>query len=313
VWTRALGRLRQGRTRLTSVLLVCLLGCRATGCWGASLSAEVDGRSFTRCAQAAAPSAREVQVGSLSLTIDGRVLRIEGAHALRIAAFAGPVGGRLDQTDLQQVARARPGLVLYLGGLGDDEASARHNLASLATLHVPVLFIAGGADRLPIVEAAFAALGEGDRDRLLHASGLREVLIGADRLLIAPGAVLGRYTLDEQSCGLTQDDLSALEDSDRAGRTWLVSWQAPAGFGVSTGFAGSELGSPELQTVASALAVAGGLFAYPEAQVGQPRLPGLALVVPRLSRLGAQRADGSRLPSQVASLVLTAEGLVPSP
>jgi hypothetical protein len=303
--------------RAAWVLSMGLLGCRGVGCLGADLQAEVEGLRFVRCAQVDAPSARSVRVGSLQLTVDQRALSIEGARELRIAAFTGPVGAALDAHDLEQLRGARPGLIFYLGGLGDSEQTARQNLASLAALHVPTLFIAGGADRLPVVEAAFAALGEGERDYLLHASGLREVQIGLDRFVIVAGAALGRYALDEQSCGADGADFeqikSAASRRATAGRTWFLSWQAPAGYGVSEGFGGSELGSPRVQALGRALGVVGGLFAYPEGQAGKPRLPSLALVVPRLARVGSQRADGSRLHGQVASLVLTGEGLLPSP
>ncbi|MDB4975655.1 MAG: hypothetical protein JWN48_3996 [Myxococcaceae bacterium] len=246
-------------------------------------------------------------------------MRIDGARDLRIAAFTGPVGAALERSDLELLTRARPGLVLYLGGLGDSEKIARQNLTSLGALHVPTLFVAGGADRLAVVEAAFAALGEGERDTLFHASGLRELRVGSDRFVIVPGAPLGRYALDAESCGLTTDDLEQLQDeAQQSGaslgktRTWLLSWQAPAGAGVAEGFGQTELGSPELQALGTALGSVGGLFAYPEAGP-TPAQPLTVWVVPRLSRVGSLRADGSRLHAQVVSLVLSAKGLIPSP
>ena len=303
--------------RVAWLLLAGALGCRGQGCLGSSLEGEVDGQRFVRCAQADAPAERAVRVGALQLTIDGRVLSIEGASELRIAAFTGPVGTELAAADLDLLRDARPGLIFYLGGLGDSEAVARQNLTSLAALHVPSLFIAGGADRLPIIDAAFAALGEGERDYVLHASGLREVRIGSDRFVIAAGAARGRYALDALSCGLTDDDMAQLQgaalETQQRGRTWLLSWHAPAGAGVSEGFGGTELGSPDLQALGKVIGAEGGLFAYPEVQAGKPRMPGLALVVPRLSRVGTARADGSRLRSQVARLLWSREGLVPSP
>lgn len=281
------------------------------------MQGEVDGQRFARCAQMDAPPAGDVRVGPLLLTVDGRVLTIQGARELRIAAFTGPVGTELEAADLAQLRAARPGLIFYLGGLGDSEQVARKNLANLAALHIPSLVIAGGDDRLPILEAAFGGLVDGERDHVLHASGLREVRIGRDRFVIAAGAPRGRYALDELSCGLAEDDMAQIQASARetqlGGHTWLLSWYAPAGYGVSEGFGGTELGSPDLQALGKTLGAEGGLFGYPTAQAGHARLPALALVVPRLSRVGSARADGSRLPRQLARLLWTPAGLVPAP
>ncbi|MDB4990765.1 MAG: hypothetical protein JWN04_5943 [Myxococcaceae bacterium] len=295
--------------------LLTAFGCHGRGCLGDELQGEVDGQRFLRCAQVAAPSGRSVRLGPLQLTIDGRVLSIEGASELRVTAFTGPVGAAFERSDLEQLTRSRPGLVFYLGGLGDDLATARQNLASLAALRVPTLFVAGGADRLPVIEAAFAALGEGERDTLLNASGLREVRIGSDRFIPVAGAPFGRYARDEQSCGLDNDDFEQIQASARersAMRTWLVSWQAPAGASLSDGFGGAELGSPDLKALATAVEASGGLYAYPEGQVLQAQSAS-SWIVPRLSRVGAQQADGSRLRGQVLSLVLTTKGLVFTP
>jgi hypothetical protein len=290
-----------------------MLGCRCS-----SLEADSDGQRYLRCGQSDAPAARQQRLGRLTLELKERVLSLSAALPLRIAAFVGPVGAALDAHDLASLRAAKPELVFYLGGLGDDVGVAQKNLASLAALRVPTLFIAGGEDRWPVVEAAFAALSDGERELVLSASGLRELRIGRDRFVLAAGAPFGRYALDEQSCGLGSADLAdiqaAAEQGEPALRSWLLSWHAPSGFGVSEGLAGSELGSPDLQALASAVDARGGLFAFPEAQAGRarPTAP-LSLVVPRLGRLGSQRADGSRLPAQVTRLILGVDGLKSMP
>lgn len=290
-----------------------MVGCRCT-----SLEGESDGQRYLRCGQADAPAARQQRVGRLTVELKERSLAISAALPLRVAAFAGPVGTALDSTDLALVRAAKPELVLYLGGLGDDVGVAQKNLTSLAALRVPTLFVAGGEDRWPVVEAAFAALSDSEREVLISASGLREVRIGRDRFVVAAGAPLGRYARDDESCGLGAADLediqAAAAQGEPAPRTWLLSWHAPAGFGVSEGLASSELGSPDLQALAVAVGAKGGLFAFPESQAGRARdAEPLALVVPRLGRLGTQRADGSRLAARVTSLILSADGLRTTP
>lgn len=298
--------------RLCLLLCISVAGCRCTG-----LASESDGQRYLRCGQADAPAARQQRVGRLTVELKERSLAISAALPLRVAAFSGPVGTALDSADLALLRAARPELVFYLGGLGDDVAVAQKNLSSLAALRVPTLFVAGGEDRWPVVEAAFAALSDSEREVVFSASGLRELRIGRDRFVVAAGAPFGRYARDDESCGFQAADLEDIQAAAAKGepalRTWLLSWHAPAGFGVSDGLASTELGSPDLQALALAVGAKGGLFAFPESQAGRARATEpLSLVVPRLGRLGSQRADGSRLPAQVAQLILTADGLLDS-
>jgi hypothetical protein len=301
---------------LTLLALLASL-CASPSCSCSRLAGEVDDLEFTRCLQADAPSARTLSTPQLTLELRERVAELKPKGELRIAAFTGPVGAALSRTDLAELTQAAPSLVLYLGGLGDTSEVAAANLASLATLHVPVLFLAGGADRLALVESAFDDL-EGDaRERLIHASALRELRVGKDRFALVAGAPDGRYALDDEACGFMQDDLDdvqeALSDGSFKGRTWLLAWAAPEGFGLTRGYAGAETGSAALAELARALDANGGLFAYPEVLAGLPgRGPkggALALVVPRLGRTGALRADGGRLPRALSVLVLDTAGL----
>jgi hypothetical protein len=300
--------------------LYLLLVSQLAACRCARTTGEVDDLKFVRCAQAAAPSERRVASGELELELSERVMSVRARAGLRVVAFTGPVGGTLSRADLALLSNAKPGFVLFLGGLGDDVDAASANLAGLSALHVPTLFIAGGADRLETVEAAFAQLSAEAGQWLVQGSGLRELRLGSERFAIVPGSPLGRYAIDDKACGFTGDDLSDVREAlsrnaSKAKRTWLLSWGAPSGWGVSNAV-GHDVGSPELFALAQALHAEAGLFAYPETQAGlrvdDKKRKGPALVVPRLGRAGVTRADGGRVPSSVLLLVLTPEGLIPT-
>jgi hypothetical protein len=295
--------------RLFAVLSLALLGCRS------SLSGEVEGQKFVRCAQLDPPAERSYRAGELVLTVRGRALEVSAQGPLRIAAFTGPIGVALSGQDTALLTADRPQLALYLGGLGDTEALARDNLTRLAKLRIPTLFVAGGADRRAILEAAFASLPEAERDWIIDGTGLRELRVGDQRFVIAAGAPLGRYAVDEQGCGLTIEDVSAIQAAaaERAARrTYLLAWHAPAGLGITSGQGGVELGHPDLTGLAKAVRAEGGLFAFPEPQ-SSPAPVARAWVVPRLGRPGTQRSDGSRLRSQLGRYELTVDGLSPRP
>jgi hypothetical protein len=290
------------------------------GCRCSRSSGEVDDLTFARCAQAAPPKERRVRSGQLELEVRERVLNVRSAAGLRVAAFTGPVGGTLSRGDFALLAEARPGFILFLGGLGDDVASASANLAGLAALRVPMLFVAGGSDRLPVIEEAFGSLADDAAELLLHGSGLREVRFGNERFAVISGSPLGRYALDDTACGFGLDDLNdvreALDDAKaKKQRISLLSWGAPSGWGLSHA-AGVDVGSPELFALGQALSAQGGVFAYPEVRAGEAvrgaARKGVSAVVPRLGRVGSTRGDGGRLPSSLMLLVLTVDGLVPA-
>lgn len=289
-------------------------------CSCSRLGGEVDSFAFVRCAEHAAPAERTFKSGSLELHIEGRTLSLRGPSELRVAAFTGPLGVAFSRTDLARLAATKANLLVYLGGLGDTLEIASSNLTALAALRIPTLFIPGGADRLELVDEAFDKLEDQAAEFMVHGSGLRELRISKDRFALLPGAAMGRYARDEHSCGFEQADLDALEEdlgeSDKA-RTWLLSWNAPAGWGLTQSAEHADVGSPELAKLAKAIGARGGIFAYPEVQAMQagqaPQGRGLALVVPRLGRTGMQRADGGRLPAAVATLVVTGEGVSAAP
>lgn len=283
------------------------------------MSGEVDELSFTRCSQAPAPKERTVRGAQLELITEARTLTVKAKPGLRIALFTGPVGGSLSRPDLALLSSKKPGFIIYLGGLGDDVGAASANLAALSALRVPTLFIAGGADRLPVIDEAFESLDSETEQLVMHGSGLRTIRIGSERLAVVSGSPLGRYALDGDACGFGLNDLDEVREavsSEKSTRTWLLSWAAPSGWGLSHA-AGADVGSPELFALGQAISAQGGFFAYPETQVGSvirdKKRTGAAVVVPRLGRTGATRADGGRLASSLQMVVLSEQGLVPSP
>jgi hypothetical protein len=270
------------------------LACWLAGCAG-ELKGEVDGLKFSRCAQNE-PTARSYRAGGIELSVEDRVLQVRAPSPLRIAAFTGPVGRAFTSEDLAQLAEGE--LAIWLGGLGDTEALARENLTRLAARRVPTLFLAGGADRAVIVDKAFEALPEDVA--IVQGSGLRQLRVGDQRFVIAAGAPRGRYALDEQGCGLTPEDVASIQtEAGPGGRTYLLSWHAPDA-------------SPELSSLARAVAATGGLSAFPEAAGPEPAIA-QAWTVPRLGAPGTQRGDGARLKSRVGHFLLGTDGLQPRP
>jgi hypothetical protein len=306
--------------RSASALFWLALPSLMAGCRCSHREGEVDDLTFARCAQLAPPASRRLRTGQLELEVVERVLSVRAGHGLRVAAFTGPVGGTLSRSDLALLAEAKPGLLLFLGGLGDDVAAASANLAGVSALRVPTVFIAGGSDRVPVMEEAFAGLAADAAELVLQGSGLRELRLGEERFAVVSGSPLGRYAVDDQACGFSVDDLNDVreaisEKGVRAKRVSLLSWGAPSGWGLSHA-SGVDVGSPELFALAQAISAQGGVFAYPEVRAGEAlrdtRRKGVSAVVPRLGRLGSARADGGRLPSSLMLLVLTSEGLVPA-
>jgi hypothetical protein len=289
----------------------------AGGCTCGRFSGEASDVSFKRCALADPPSAGKRRVGALTLEVDERALTIRGAgKELRLGAFTGPVGAALTRVELARISAAAPDLLLMLGELGDSVEAASASLVGLAALGPPVLFVPGGGDRLEVIQEAFETLTDAQRAGVIDASGLRELRIGRDSFAIVPGAPLGRYALDDDSCGFETDDLEAVAEAlapavKQSRRIWLLSWGAPSGFGVTRGLGSTELGSSELSELARDLGAKGGLFAFPETSALVPsRAAGaLALVVPRLGRTGSTRREGGRVPSMLAILTLGPDGL----
>jgi hypothetical protein len=270
--------------RISDLKYAVWLACSLPGCSG-ELKGEVDGVKFMRCAQTK-PAARSYRAGEIQLTVADRTLEVRAPSPLQITAFTGPVGRAFTGEDVAQLE----GLAIWLGGLGDTEQLARENLTRIAARRVPTVFIAGGADRLSVIEKAFEELPEDVP--IIQGSGLRVMRVGARSFAIAAGAPNGRYAIDEQGCGLTPADVASLEDEASAGRPQLLSWHAPNGESGRLGAFWRAIGEPVT------------LSAFPEAQD-----PDDAWTVPRLGAPGTQRRDGARLKSKVGHFVLGADGL----
>ncbi|MFI5305821.1 MAG: hypothetical protein ACHQ53_00635 [Polyangiales bacterium] len=262
------------------------------------------------------------------LQIRDRVLTVtpQGA-SWTLAAFAGPgLGAPPTPAVAAALAAAHPDLMLLLGDLGDRPATAKATLAALATVPAPTLLVGGGRDTPARIADAIAALRAGT-ERIIDATGLREVRLGSDTLIPVAGALDGRYAVEERACGYALEDLKRLakEVAGGPGRRWLIGWEAPGLGGVSSVSRtdqGVDVGSPALAQLGMRLGAPGGLFAWPHVQAGRPTSTGgnsrlaagepakdFQLVVPRLSGPAVERADGSMLPSGFALLRLDSSGL----
>lgn len=286
------------RRPLLHVLLVASVV--VPGCTCGELSGGEGPVDYTRCSNTEPPEV-EASFDGLSLRSDGRTLHIEASGNLRTASFTGPVGTALTDAHLAPLKAQKPGLVFWLGGLGDDLPSAQASLQAAAGVGVPVLFVAGGADRLPLVTEAFEGLKGQAAQRVLHISGLRTVRRGQDTLGVMSGADRGRYAIDEDACGFGPSDVAELSDAledEPTDRAWLLSWTAPSGWGLSLGMGGQEGGSPDLHALGANRSLYGGLFAYPEGQAGtvlvDQTTPGVRAMAPRIGPAGSALASRGR-------------------
>lgn len=234
---------------------------------------------YVRCLAAPAPAARSWSVGALRLALEGRRLTIAGLPApARLAAVAGP----LDPASLQALRGAH--LTLVLGELGDTREELSANLAALAGLDVPVLVVAGGAERHGLLQAAFSALEGAARDRVIDASVLRAVRIGAVELVPLAGAPLGRYASTDGSCGFGERDVEDVAEGlgaapDGVTRA-LVSWAGPSS---ARGLDGVEAGSALVARLATRVGARAIVFAWPDELAGGVEREPLRVIVRPLS------------------------------
>ncbi len=254
---------------------------------------------YVRCMSAPPAADRTAQGHGLRLSRKGAVITVVGApKPLHLAVFSGPgFGPAPSPADLAGVASSGADLFVMLGGLGDSQASASATAAALAKLPAPLLFVAGGRDSLGTLAHAFASLPA--NAALLDATAVHEIHVGSQALLPIAGAQDGRYSVDEDSCGFGLPDLKARAGQLAAipGRRWLLAWQAPAGAvaaGVGRTATGLDLGSGPLAEFARRASIAGGLYAWPEAQIGLAPAGAASAVVPRLFGPLITRTDGSR-------------------
>jgi hypothetical protein len=295
---------------LASVLAMMLAGC---SCGDDADAIRVSGdEGYVRCLAADAPEPRAWQVGALHLTTsEDRSLRIEGLpRSARVAVFRGPMSASAVH------ALDRAALAVVLGGIAASRREADASLASLAALEVPVLLIAGGGDRHDALREALAALEGGARDRIVDATPLRSIRLGAVELVPLAGAPEGRYARSSEACGLTEDDLDDVADDLGAPahgvKRYLFSWAAPRGEGASSasrGIGGVEAGSQALRDFAEHIGAVGAVFAWPVESPTPREDDPLRVAVGPLAGGWVELADGTRRAPAATLLTLTPDGL----
>ncbi len=245
-------------------------------------------------------------------------MEIEGlpdTFPVAVARGPAPFNPSLDAA-IDEIRQSHAKLTFVLGSLGDDRSTAIANVSALARLSMPVLVLAGGRDHPGDLQAAFEALEEPARRRVIHVSGLRQIRIGNELSLVpVPGAVLGRYARDEEACGIGPDDFDGISaDLDETeGRRLLLSYAAPLGSAASIALEGGEAGSSSLASFAQRIGASGGLVAWPEAHAGQVmgEAPHAYAVAPALAGPSLVRADGSRAPSHALLFSIGPRGVAP--
>lgn len=272
-----------------------------------------------------APDAASGIVGTTRWSVADRTLTLSApAGPIRLGAFRGP--GTASQTfagALGALSEHRPNVVFVLGGLGASAEVVAASLHALAALPFIVVVIPGGDDPAEIFGEAIDE-ARTNAPNLFDGRRLRQVVLGGDTFALLSGAPNGRYALDGSSCGNHDEDRAELEASDH-GRTWLVSWAAPAGGGVvavGRGFEGVDAGDPRVTQVMRRIGAAGGIFAWPATRVSLPTnaagevvlAPGVAdasfrIVANRLVGPAVERDDTALAPPGALLLELSAAGL----
>ena len=297
-----------------------LLALCVSACGRCSDQLVVSGEhAYTRCRAQAAVTAVDQRIGPLTFRIQQRTLEITGlTRPALLAAFTGPGPGPAPSAEvLRALVADRPALLLALGDIGDGDRVAEDTLRALAANGIPTLLVAGARDEPARIEHALPKDGS-----VVDITGVDAVRIGGDTFVPLAGTHLGRYALGGTGCGFGADDLEQLTEAlkaKKAGRRWLLGWEAPAIGGLS----GPVAGDGETERFAQAIGAQGGLFAWPSVQAGRAFagstgeriVPGagpradLRLVVPRLTPPVLERADGSRQLPGYALLRLDGAGL----
>lgn len=299
----------------------CLAAC------GSSSSPSSQG--FAHCMSRSVLSDSNVSVGSTRLRIEEGVLTISGARTpLVVAAFQGPgLDDQIMDAAFAEVKATSPAVVVVLGGLGDDGATAIRTARSLAAMQLPVLVVPGGRDEEDVLESAFDSLEGNAEERVLDASRLQKIILGAAAFIPVAGSPNGRYARTSSSCGFAQTDLDARDDAlGRAGNEhrFLLSWAAPRGEGprrVARALEGTDAGDPMLHDFASRVGARGGVFAWPSdgAMLPTPHdgsrilsrseaSSTFQMVVPSVAR-ATPRSDGSSVRAGFALIEVRNEGL----
>jgi hypothetical protein len=284
-----------------------------------------------RCLAAAPPKARRWRAGRAQLELNDRNLALGGLpESVRVAVFAGPgFASASVRAALKKVKETRPRVAMVLGGIGDEREKAKSTLRDLAELEIPVLVVAGGRDRWGDYRAAFEALEDEQKDRVIDITALRSIAVGSDIFVVVAGAANGRYARDGSACGFADSDLDSIAADlgpRNKARRWLLAWQVPAGNGplaVGKTGRGVPIGDGALDRFSERISAPGGVFAWPDSQVMRPRahreslpLPfgvvsdDLRMVAPRLVGPDIERDDGTRASPGFALLVLTKAGML---
>lgn len=265
-------------------LSLVLAGCTCSGAGPTAGGAT----PYVRCAMREPPPI-ESTVGALHLHSEGRVLTIDGATApIRIAAFRGAaLAEEPIEPALDAIETGHPTLQVVIGSLGDDAAHVETLLRALATLERPTLVVLGGRDHPADLDTALAALDAAARARIVDASGLRAIRIGGLELVPVAGAPDGRYSRDDEACGLGADDVDAIAGDLGTGETprFLLSFAAPS---PASGLEGADAGSARVAELAAHIGARAGIYAWPDA-------PSTPMLAPPLAGPPALLADGARL------------------
>jgi hypothetical protein len=293
-----------------------LLALLIAGCGGCPPSVPSELRvegpvPFVRCLAFEPPDARSIRAGSHAFEIEDRVVRVEGfGESVALAVFAGPGPGELDRSLLEGVSED---VVIVLGGFGRTRESAKAFFDALVAREALVLLVAGGDDDADVYRAALDELD--DDAPIADATALDRLDFGFASIAFAGGAPQGRYARTASSCGYTEADLDALGDRLESveGPLFVAAWAAPVG--PAGAIEGAESGDPLLRAFMTRIDAKGGLFAWPESDVGRPHgAPDrVEMVVPGVATLAVERADGTRIGAAITRVTVSARGLVVAP
>lgn len=285
-------------------LVSTLAGC---DCGGAPNS--------TSCVTRTPASNEPRTIGALTLTPDDHRLTIVGLPpTVRLVVGRGPaLGTEPIAPVLDAVQALNPDLVVLHGGLGEGER-LRECIETFSTLTVPVLVVPGPRDAVDALDEAIAAGGS----NIVSLLGVHVVDVGATQLVVLAGVEGGRYGVSG-ACGFDAEDAaSVLAAADPSRPRFLLATQAPAGRGALTrGLDGGEAGSAVLAAALGDERV-GGLFAWPDTDVGHPRVAdaaapagrslGFSMIVPAMMGPAIEGSDGARAPSGPIAVELGPDG-----
>lgn len=314
MYGRAVLRLRIAWLGLALVALAA--GCDACSCGGVPSSLRGEGAApFARCTRVHADE-RSWRAAGLELEIEDDTLQVEGLRGgkARVAFTAGPWptrGTRAERGAARLAAALKQrvvGVVVVLGGLGDDSAAIVPFLRALARSEAVVVLVPGLTERWDATEDAVAAL---DDARVIDGAGLRRVVAGRAEVLLLAGSDAGRYGAPA-GCGFDDEAVGTLAALERpAGSVRIlasmVGARGVAAASAGIGVAGAPAGSRRVAALVQRARVEHMLSAWPtENAGGLPDAGRLEVVVPPAAGLPRVRHDGGRVAP--GAVVLTVDG-----